>query len=206
MDVPTITMDPAEAKAKLKSYKAQLHRDVDDVYKRTAEAYAQLAKGTPILQLTAAIRRGGFFPNMRPKLAIARADRPEVRFHWGAGDHTASFYCGSRSASRDVNTSLFRSVDLGRTVGVLPGNNYERTIDAYALVPSIPADKLPKFGRRDDWHILWEVEQWFDKPQRMTAPTDPYLLKHIGGDLYAVLAEWDLTDVERLVLEEVRRS
>lgn len=30
--------------------------------------------------------------------------------------------------------------------------------------------------------------------------SDPALLKHIGGDLYAVLATWDLTELERSVL------
>lgn len=33
------------------------------------------------------------------------------------------------------------------------------------------------------------------------APVDPALLKHIGGDLYAVVATWDLTDLERAVLD-----
>jgi hypothetical protein len=31
-------------------------------------------------------------------------------------------------------------------------------------------------------------------------PEDPALLKHIGGDLYAVLAVWNLTELERAVL------
>lgn len=31
-------------------------------------------------------------------------------------------------------------------------------------------------------------------------PTDPLLLRHLHGDLYAVLAAWDLTPLERAVL------
>src|SRR5438046_3023240 len=31
-------------------------------------------------------------------------------------------------------------------------------------------------------------------------PEDPALLKHIGGDLYAVVAVWNLTELERAVL------
>lgn len=31
-------------------------------------------------------------------------------------------------------------------------------------------------------------------------PGDPALLKHVGGDIYAVVATWDLSPLERLVL------
>ena len=38
----------------------------------------------------------------------------------------------------------------------------------------------------------------------MTAPLDPMLLKHIDGELYSVLAEWDLTGVERAIMEQLQ--
>lgn len=34
----------------------------------------------------------------------------------------------------------------------------------------------------------------------MIPPGDPALLKHMGGDLYAILAVWDLSPLERAVL------
>jgi hypothetical protein len=39
------------------------------------------------------------------------------------------------------------------------------------------------------------VEAWNEIPAR-----DPALLRHIRGDLWAVLAVWDLTELERAVL------
>jgi hypothetical protein len=33
---------------------------------------------------------------------------------------------------------------------------------------------------------------------------DPYLLRHVGGALYAVLAAWDLTDLERAIMSARR--
>jgi hypothetical protein len=36
----------------------------------------------------------------------------------------------------------------------------------------------------------------------MVAPRDPALLRHVRGDLWAVLATWDLTELERLVLTQ----
>ncbi len=48
--------------------------------------------------------------------------------------------------------------------------------------------------------ILWEVKRW--SSQRITAEPDrdPLLLRQIGGDLYAIMAQWDLTELERLVM------
>ena len=42
--------------------------------------------------------------------------------------------------------------------------------------------------------ILWEAE-W------ETVPRDPLLLRHLAGGLYAVMASWDLTPLERAVLK-----
>jgi hypothetical protein len=46
-------------------------------------------------------------------------------------------------------------------------------------------------------------------PERPPAPVDPALLRHIGGDLYAVdlyavVVTWDLTEIERAVLALTR--
>ena len=56
-------------------------------------------------------------------------------------------------------------------------------------------------SQRQAWHILWEVTEWSSTPQSGPAPYDPLLLKHLGGQLYAVLAEWDLTPLERAVMQ-----
>jgi hypothetical protein len=34
------------------------------------------------------------------------------------------------------------------------------------------------------------------------APEDPALIKHIRGDLWSVMAVWDLSELERLVLAQ----
>jgi hypothetical protein len=49
---------------------------------------------------------------------------------------------------------------------------------------------------------LWEVNQW--SPAR--PPDDPVLLSPLGGDLYAVLAHWDLTEIEKMVLGAILGS
>jgi hypothetical protein len=47
-----------------------------------------------------------------------------------------------------------------------------------------------------NYHILWEAD-WED------APVDPILLKQIDGNFFAVIAQWDLTNVERMVLRSI---
>jgi hypothetical protein len=71
---------------------------------------------------------------------------------------------------------------------------------AITVVPPVPPRHRPRRPRRARLHILWEVEQWDPTP-----PRDPALLRHIRGDLWAVLATWDLTDIERHVLAQRSR-
>lgn len=46
------------------------------------------------------------------------------------------------------------------------------------------------------YHVFWKVEAWYDR-NPIEPPVDPFLLLHIGGSNYAVLAQWGLTELER---------
>jgi hypothetical protein len=71
----------------------------------------------------------------------------------------------------------------------------------HAMVPIIPPRYRPARSRLPRLHILWEVPAW-----TLVAPIDPALLRHLRGDLWAVLATWDLTPLERAVLSQRGRS
>jgi hypothetical protein len=60
-------------------------------------------------------------------------------------------------------------------------------------VPLVPPNLRPARGL-NRYCILFEAE-WEPVP-----PTDPMLLRHLHGSLYAVLAVWDLTPLERAVI------
>ena len=81
------------------------------------------------------------------------------------------------------------------------GEPYEVT--GFALVPAVPADIRPDVGQLKDWHIPWEVDKWFERSQIPEPPRDPLLLRKIRGELFQVLAEWDLTEIERAVMSEL---
>lgn len=192
MNVATITISREEALRKAKAYLADKHADTRQVYQQLARAYEKLAEGTTLIDLDATIRNGGFDEKMRPRLAVAPADRNEVRFLWRPHETWATFdaHKGPLYSPR-----LERRVELqqlhGRRVAMSDGSSYASQIEAYALVPLVPADVRPATG---------QLRQWHARPKHLTPPRDPLLLSHLGGSLYAVLAQWDLTDLERAVL------
>jgi hypothetical protein len=135
MNVPTITMDKQAAAAKLKAFRAAKHKDAEEVYRRAATAYEQLAAGRPLLQLSQALITAGHDQNGRPNVAICRADRKEVCVD----------YPSWRKRAIEFSAGPFHS-------------------------------------------------------PRQIAQVNPLLLQHIEGDLWAVLAQWDLTEIERAIL------
>jgi hypothetical protein len=70
------------------------------------------------------------------------------------------------------------------------------------MVPVVPPKHRPARGMGDRL-VLWEVENWTWR-STPRPPGDPALLRPIGGDLYAVEAVWDLTELEQLVLSQRR--
>jgi hypothetical protein len=202
MNVDLIRMSPEEAQHRLSEYRAELHRANDAEYAAIAQGLEALAEGTPILSLTRAIQAGGFDEQMRPRLAIARADRKQVKFEWHNGQRAV--FDTSRAQSQATST-LAIPVDMGREHGRKhPTQGWGLTVRGFALVPMIPP-KVRRVARvrpsYDSRHfILFEVEQWSDTRISAQPDRDPYLLRHLGGDAYAVLAEWDLTPLEQMVM------
>lgn len=196
METALIAMDPEEAKRKLVACQYEDHADSVEFNQAAAEAYEELAAGRKLIHLGKSIRMAGLDENGRPRVAIAAADRSEVYFEWNIHQQSAAFYTKHRYTRGQMTPRLVREVDMGETA--------QTWIRGYALVPKVPGDVRPATGQLRDWFILWEVDEWFDRPRAMTAPSDPLLLKHIGGQLYSVLAEWDLTDVEKAIMEQLQ--
>lgn len=188
MNVPTITMDPKVAQAKLEAYQLQLRRRADEEYKKAAEGYAALATGKPLLNLTDAFTTAGLHQDGRPKLAIARADRRQVFMRWRSG----AFWF---SALKNPYQTSYQG-DLRISIPFEPKNSW---VEGYSLVPMVPAEVRPSEPLKN-FFTLWEVERWADRPLMTIPDYDPYLLRHLAGDLYIVEAEWDLTELERAIM------
>ena len=194
--VPLIEEPPAQARRKLAAYRGSLRRRASAEYAAIASGYEALAAGKRLLHLANAVAAGGWDDQGRPRLAIARADRRLVRFslsqRWARSEARVLFDARSANGRGNPGPSLVRSVELKLMPPERPG--WEGHRRARAIVPLIPADVRPATGQEKDWYVFFEAE-W-----SVVAPVDPYLLKHLHGELYVVLAEWALTPLEQAVL------
>lgn len=192
MQLTTIEMPTQEAKRRLEEYRIRLAGERTAQDERIARGYRAMARGLPLLKLTESVQAGGFFDNGLPRIAIVRADATECWVRWDTWPrgYVYSSDDESRNMSALVNDSTVR-VNIASPEPQLGRRQWRgRTI-----VPLIPPRHRPNMRRLHYFHILWEVEQWGPVP-----PKDPALLRWIGGDLWAVQAVWDLTELERAVL------
>lgn len=205
MHLEAITMDRADARRAYLDYRDAIreaqHHELDEVQQRQldqdraiAAGYKALSVGRQLIRLSDAFTAGGFHTTGRntgmPKLAIMRADLPRVRCtrqRSGRIDFEPADNRHHRQASK-----LLR-ID-GPPIPDFDGFSVRRIAD----VPPVPPALRPGPHARN-YHILFEAEWRTETTPR--AAGDPALLKHLRGDLYAVLAVWDLTPVEKAALD-----
>ena len=186
MDVQQITMDPNVAREAFKAYRDAVRDKYNAEFEALAKGYKAIAQGKSVIDLHAVLKGAGTDYRGRPRFAIARANWEWCFF----SRDTADQFWFSRGWTRS---------NWKKTYVKVPGScfpNLERSFypRCKAQVPMIPPMYLPK-GNLDNYHILWEAN-WED------VPDDPILLRHLSGALYAVLAQWDLTELEQAVMRK----
>lgn len=205
METTKIEMSQEKAREKLQAVRRQLHVRADDEYKALEKGYAALAHGTPLIDLEATMRDCAVDDFGRPRLAVARADRKQVYVEWNRNSEWCSFHCAKDFRLDGRWPDLTRSFQMGRengqsrVTGWSDGKEINVSTEGYAIVPMVPPDVRPARALRRCF-VLWEVEEWSDSRLGAQADRDPYLLEHLGGSLYCVIAEWDLTELERAVM------
>lgn len=185
MEVAKLELDRTEARRLYREYKE--HRAFQTEEDREIErTYRLIAAGKVVIQARASIVAAGLGPDGFPKLALCRADSRECRvemFHSGE--------CRMYADSSGWHPPRAES----KRVMFPPGTFPPRTAhgNARGALPLIPVHLRPRTAL-ENYHILWEAE-W-----RKVPPRDPYLLRHVLGDVWMVLAAWDLTEVERAAM------
>lgn len=207
MDTIPITVDMAEAERLHRAYREHRHfeTETDREIRRT---YAELAKGRTIIKAIESVAAAGVGEDRLPKLALVPADMPTCFLHVeprGGSEvvrmsHTALGAWGRSGMRRFSWARSAFGADLHP--GVPWGWRDEQgrpagysAVDAQAITPIIPVHLRPRTAL-SSYHILFEAE-W-----RQVVPKDPFLLRRMGkGDLWLVVAAWDLTEVERSALQ-----
>ena len=185
MDVQTIVISKEQAIEKLTEFRNinKTQRRAEDVEFR--RLYRMAEKGYPIIDVGNAFRETGLSEKRQPLLAMARADWQTCWFH--------------RYERRFANSRRYYKANSFR----LPNNvwNWENVAwgDISVDVPFIPPAIRPTDEISGYW-ILFEVKNWTEYP------ADPFLLKKVSGWLYAVIGEWDLTDLERSLLSGINQK
>lgn len=197
MNLATIEVPVEEAKARVAEYEAAVRQERNAEDEALAAGYRAAARGLPIIRLSEAVAAGGWFDTGLPRIAVVRADAMQC---WV----TVSGWTGHTSSTGEV---VFASEDNADNRGALVGRTTVRVPAPVpngrtrhrgrTVVPSIPPRFRPRPARLRRCHLLWEVESWTPEP-----PIDPALIRHLRGDLWSVLAVWDLTDLERAVLAQ----
>jgi len=196
MELDSLVMDREEASERLAEYEKALRHERNAEDEAIAAGYRAAARGLPVISLSAAMTAGGWHDDGLPRLAICRADAEQcwVRVRtWQDGKTEFSSSEWNRDRGALVGTKTVRVAIDDRPL--FPSGHGR--MGGSTVVPSVPPRHRPKRGRLGLFHVLWEVEDWTPAP-----PHDPALLRHIRGDLWAVLAVWDLTDLERAVLAQ----
>jgi hypothetical protein len=193
MNVEIQTMDPNEARRHYLDYRRSVRQlrdkrrrearlEADRVHSRRTQiekeendlraAYRAMSLGQRVIVLPSALRKAGLNAQGLPVLAVAQA-------HW----EWCNYSCNHRGISEFYDGSCRMNFQLGG----------KSAWGVRALVPPVPPQFRPE--NLYEYHVLWDAE-WQKAP-----PVDPILLKKVSDNVFIVLAQWDLTPLERAVLE-----
>lgn len=193
-----ITTNPQHARQLLRQYR-EAKGPRTDADKAIMSAFRAIARGQVVIQAAESIRKAGWGADGFPKLAMTRANAERCVVSCSSSGTAIAFHdASSRAGYVRARYRVENMPPRENTPYEQPAWSSRRWAveRAEALVPLIPLPHRPQHNLRNYW-ILWEAV-W--QPAR--APRDPLLLRHLEGDLWLVLAAWDLTDVERAVIEQ----
>jgi len=196
METHHIKLERSEARALYEKYSASLHYG-EAMDREIARCYRLLGQGKLIIKAMQSIATAGLDAEGLPKLAIIRADskRCFVTINRIGGGHFApSQWPRAKSTIIPFDTTAPPLNTFPRRGWGSQPNEPAGIHEAEAVVPLVPLHLRPRHSLAN-YHVLWEAD-WH------AVPRDPYLLRRLGkGDLWLVVAMWDLTEVERAALQ-----
>ncbi len=183
-----------EAEAKYKEYLAVVKTRKEKYLEDLKKVYFNLKQGKSVIDVFECMKKAGVNEIGEPRLAISIAGKDSIRFeknNIGSG----TFYNGEDAGYvNDVQLPSGTFPEWKTAEGTGWQSFLRRKIKTG--VPIVPAHLLPP-GNLNQYHILWEVLDWEEDVPRKG---DPFLLKRLSTNLFAVFAEWDVTKLEQSII------
>lgn len=201
-----IVMPKQQAKQEWKKYCDLLKQRQDKFLRIMKDSMYHAKKGRNLIDVYRAMKNAGLNEKSEPKLAICRADIRECIFE-RRDTGTGSFGIKATYGSIDYKDKIelpqntFK-INWDRERG-RDGKEISWSINKKLLktkVPIIPIELMPE-GKLENYYILWEVKSWEELPE---AKKDPFLLKRISENLFAVLGAWEVTELEQAIIGGLR--
>ena len=192
MNVDQLVLSQDEAVKLLHRYQTHKHYAKPNPIDAEVEHIAKMiSKGKVVIRGLGSVIGAGLNEDTHlPKLAIARADSPWCRLNTRK-DGGATMLSGIEWADGRTARSRVFEFDAGSFPSLASVHKWSH----HAIMPHIPPDIRPRRGI-ENYTVIWEA-LWEKVP-----PVDPILARRIGqSDFFLVLAQWDLTEVERAVMQ-----
>lgn len=196
MQVEQLKVTHWEARKAVRYYAAAVKERHSEEWKTLLAGYRAILRNKTVIDLRASIVNAGTDAQGRPRLAAVRADCGWVTAerHGGNGVMFRSYLQRHDWYDRRGRAARIAVKGFATGIPIIKHGDKHR-----AIAPSIPPQHMPASGKLHEFVMLFEAE-W------QAAPVDPFLLKPLGGSLYAVVAQWDLSPLERAVLANSRLS
>lgn len=193
MNVVKVTESKYTAREKFLEYRRAVQGRHSDEDKAIMEGYRYLSRGKQLINLIETFRATGMNDRDEPRLAIARASARTCTFEWTRNQwcfRTDSIYSRFKYRAFMYHRSTFSVKSFTRR------EEYGKGERLTAQVPIIPPKFRPGETQIEHYGILWEAD-WHH------APKDPLLVRfiHPKSPLVVLVAQWDLTELERAVME-----
>lgn len=210
MELETIDVPEEEAKKQSRLLKQLFKENAsiakNGIYRELQRAYGHMKHGGKIIDIFQVLKATGLDEDGNPKIAICRADAKKCYLS-KQGNGSAIFSHISpdrwgrqqaRKTHKEIQTPEGTYVWRNKE-GSPAKSRYEiKDSEVSTIAPIIPPQILIESVKYNlkNYHILWEVEDWNVEP-----PRDPLLLKMITPNLFAILATWELTELERAIIK-----
>lgn len=185
--------------ARQRKERDQLEQRILDEDKELMAAYRVMSRGRRVINFTEACANMGWKPGPTwglPKVAICRASakRCALAFPYYYRSQDPVFVDDARTGRHWNHSTLSRpksAIQMPRDLWDLAALKANSNKIFRCKVPTIPLRHRPAEGQLHRYHLIFEAE-W-----DLTPPLDPFLVKRVSKHFFAVIAQWDLTPLER---------